>query len=83
MEHVIESLLKIVLLCGKQGLALHGHRDDWTDWSEESSTNEQLVYFQAETDSILAGRGFQECLLHFKRHSKGINRSEYSAGHYL
>lgn len=27
-ERVIESLLKIVILCGKQGLALHGHRDD-------------------------------------------------------
>ena len=25
---VIESLLKMVMLCGEQGLAVHGHRDD-------------------------------------------------------
>ena len=30
-QHVIESLLKIVLLCGKQGLAFCGHRDDLID----------------------------------------------------
>ena len=57
-QHVIESLLKIVLLCGKQGLALRGHRDDGIDWSEESSSNQsnfvQLVRFRAETDPILA-----------------------------
>ena len=38
-QHVIEALLKIVLLCGKQGLALRGHRDDGIDWSEESPSN--------------------------------------------
>ena len=27
-QHVMESLLKIVLLCGRQGLAFRGHRDD-------------------------------------------------------
>lgn len=27
-QHVIESLFKITLLCGKQGIPLHGHRDD-------------------------------------------------------
>ncbi len=27
-EKVIMSLVKIVILCGKQGLALRGHRDD-------------------------------------------------------
>ena len=30
---VIESLLRIVLFCGKQGLAFRGHRDDRIDWS--------------------------------------------------
>ena len=56
-QSVIESLLKVVL-CGKQGLALRGHRDDGINWKEESSLNEgnfiQLVRFRAETDSILA-----------------------------
>jgi len=32
---VIEPLFKIVLLCGKQGIALRGHRDDKIDWFEQ------------------------------------------------
>ena len=31
-QMVIKSLLRIVILCGKQGLALRGHRDDRVDW---------------------------------------------------
>ena len=57
-QKVIESLLRIVLLCGKQGLALRGHRDDRVNWEEEGGSNEgnfiQLVRFRAETDAILA-----------------------------
>ena len=58
-QKVIESLLKIVLLCGKQGLALRGHRDDTINWEDEDgSSNDgnfvQLVRFRAETDPILA-----------------------------
>lgn len=57
-QKVIESLLKVVMLCGKQGLALRGHRDDTINWEEESTSNEgnfiQLVRFRAETDPILA-----------------------------
>ena len=30
-QKVIESLLRIVILCGKQGLAIRGHRDDQID----------------------------------------------------
>ena len=60
-NQVIESLLKIVILCGKQGLALHGHRDDKINWngagSEDRYSNEgnfiELVRFCAETDPIL------------------------------
>ena len=49
-QKVVESLLKIVMLCGKQGLALRGHRDDAIDWEdEERSSNDgnfiQLVRF--------------------------------------
>ena len=51
-QKVIESLLKIVMLCGKQGLALCGHRDNTIDWEdEEKSSNDgnfvQLVRFRA------------------------------------
>ena len=58
-QKVIESLLKIVLLCGKQGLALRGHRDNRIHWEDNNtSSNEgnfvQLVRFRAETDAILA-----------------------------
>lgn len=55
---VIESLFKVVMLCGKQGLALRGHRDDSINWEEEGSSNEgkfvQLLRFRAETDPILS-----------------------------
>ena len=57
-QHVIESLFRVVILCGKQGLAFKGHHDDRVDWKEESVLNEgkfiQLVRFRAETDSHLA-----------------------------
>lgn len=57
-QHVIDSLPKVVILCGKQGLALRGHRDDRIDWKTEASFNEgnfiQLIRFHAETDPILA-----------------------------
>ena len=59
-QKVIESLLKVVILCGKQGLAYRGHCDDLIDFSDldvESSHNEgkfiELVKFRAETDSNL------------------------------
>ena len=57
---VLESLTKIVLLCGKQGLALRGHCDDRISWEEDANThfNEgnfvELIRFRAETDSVLA-----------------------------
>ena len=54
---VIASLLQVVLLCGKQGIALRGHRDDHISW-HEALTNHgnfiELVRFRAVTDSILA-----------------------------
>ena len=60
-ENVIRSLLKIVLLMGKQGIAFRGHRDDcvnWVDGTEGSSSNQgnfvELVRFRAETDDVLA-----------------------------
>ena len=57
---VIASLLKVVLVCGKQGLALRGHHDDHINWSDEaeSSSNQgnfaELVRFRAEIDDILS-----------------------------
>ena len=54
-KQVIESLLKVVMLLGKQGLPFRGHRDDKIDWvdtdSEENPGN--LVHFRAETDAVL------------------------------
>ena len=60
---VIESLLKIILLCGKQGLSLRGHRDDHINWIDSEPEGVQhsnqgnfveLVRFRAEHDQILA-----------------------------
>ena len=59
IEKNIESLLKIVLLCGKHGLPLHGHRDDCIGFQHGSADSNQgnfieLVHFRAETDEVLA-----------------------------
>lgn len=56
---MIESLFKVAILCGKQGLAMRGHRDDRVQWEDEGEgSNEgnfiQLVRFRAETDDVLA-----------------------------
>ena len=46
-------------LCGKQGIALRGHRDDHFVWTDEEfeAENEgnfiELIRFRAETDDIL------------------------------
>ena len=57
-QKVLESLFRIVLLCGKQGIPLRGHRDDNVSWFEEDDGNNvgnfiELVRFRAETDDIL------------------------------
>ena len=57
-KKVIESLLKITMLCGRQGLPLRGHRDDNVDFEQGGSSNQgnflELVRFRAETDEVLA-----------------------------
>ena len=59
-KKVVESLFKIILLCGRQGLALYGHRGDKIDWTDDDDTHSnegnfvELVRFRAETDVVLA-----------------------------
>ena len=59
------SLLLIVILCGEQGLALRGHRDDRIDWQSEEKLNEsnfiQLVRFRAETEIRLSLKSSKTC----------------------
>ena len=57
-QSVIESLFKVVLLCGKQGIPLRGHRDDGIDWNDEEPHDNQgnfieLIRFRADTDNVL------------------------------
>lgn len=33
-QKVLESLFRIIILCGKQGIPLRGHRDDNIPWFE-------------------------------------------------
>ena len=53
-QKVLESLTKIVLLCGKQGLALRDHRDDSAQCLSNEGNFMELVRFRAETDPVLA-----------------------------
>ena len=57
---VVESLLKIVMLLGKQGLAFRGHRDDKVEWEVQDELEMgnqgnfiEMVRFRAETDQAL------------------------------
>ena len=57
---VIESLFKVTLICGKQGIPLRGLRDDNVNWINEELDlydNQgnfiELVRFRAETDDVL------------------------------
>ena len=49
----------MILQCGNQGLALHGHWDDHTEWEKEQavSANEEkfieIVRFRAKNDETL------------------------------
>ena len=57
-KKVVESLLNIVLLCGKQGIPFRGHRDDNVIWTETEKQGNQgnftkLVRFTAQTNDIL------------------------------
>ncbi|KAI6652512.1 52 kDa repressor of the inhibitor of the protein kinase [Oopsacas minuta] len=45
-QKVIESLFKIIILCGKQGLAMHGHRDDRVQWEEEDEGSNKGNFVQ-------------------------------------
>ena len=63
-QKVVESLFKVALLCGKQGLAMRGHQDDRVQWEDEGEgSNEgnfiELVRFRAETDQVLADHLFK------------------------
>ena len=60
-ERVLTSLFKVVLLCGRQGIAFRGHRDDCLNWEvadKDISFNQgnfiELVRFRAETDEVLS-----------------------------
>ena len=41
-KKVIESLLKITMLCGRQRLPLRGHRDDNVDFEQGGSSNQGI-----------------------------------------
>ena len=59
-QQVIKSLFKVVMLLGKQGIALRGHRDDKIEWIEQTDTETsnqgnfiELIRFRADTDAVL------------------------------
>ena len=57
-QKVVQSLFSIVMLCGRQGLALRGHHDDRCFSSEDTECHNpgnfiELVRFRAQTDHVL------------------------------
>ena len=57
-QRVIESLLKTITFCGRQGIASRGHSDDHVSWTEFEERNlgnfVELLKFRAEHDHVLA-----------------------------
>ena len=57
--NIWNELVGVAILCGKQGLAMRGHRDDKVHWDDEGEgPNEgnfvQFIRFRAVTDKVLA-----------------------------
>lgn len=51
---IVKSLLKCVCFCGRQGIALRGHREDSTAPEDSNMGNFiELVKFRAENDEVL------------------------------
>ena len=56
----MESLLQVIMVCGKQVLVLRAHRDDHIDLVKEKEQKAgnsgnfiELVSFRAKTDNVL------------------------------
>ena len=53
-KYALESIVECILYCGKQGIALRGHRDDATaDCSTNRGNFIALLEFRAKTDERL------------------------------
>ena len=55
----LKSIAETVIFCGRQGIALRGHRDDWKHVEESSEVNPgnfiSLLYFRVQSgDQVLA-----------------------------
>ena len=59
-QKVVESLIRVIMESGKQGLALCGHHGDKIVWNEQDELDFknhgnfiELVHFMAETNEVL------------------------------
>ena len=59
-RHVIISVLKALEICGREGIALRGHRDDSTSHAKSKGKFHALLRFRMETDDLLASH-LEEC----------------------
>jgi len=74
-HNAIKSLFKVVLLCGKQGIPLCGHRDDGIDWSNKETHDNQGNFIELANSELklIINECTQECYLHIKNHSRAID----------
>lgn len=52
-EHILKSIIKVVLLCGKQNIALRGHRDDSTSTSGRKGNFHAILSLLSDNDDVL------------------------------
>ncbi len=52
-SHILECIVKVLLLCGKQNLALRGHRDDSTSTESNKGNFLAVLNLMSESDKIL------------------------------
>ena len=52
-RHIVACIMKAIHLCGKQGIALRGHRDDCTTETGNKGNFLAILNLMAENDSVL------------------------------
>ena len=67
---ILKSIVKGIILCGKQNVALRGHRDDYTSNSENKGYYIALLHHMAENNVVL-----REHLEHGKRNAMATSKT--------
>lgn len=62
-RQILKSIIKCVIFCGKQNIALRGHRDDSRDYKSDQNCGnfQRLLEFRCEAGDEILQQHFNEC----------------------